>query len=80
MSSALRRRPGRLVRSRALRQWLARLAAAEPENPWIADLRDCASDLESAVGGAAVPRADAIDWLYESAGSHAGRRRGISIC
>ena len=74
--TALRRRPGRLIRSPALRHWLARLAAAEPENPWIADLRDCASDLESAVGGAAVPRADAIDWLFESAGSHARQAPG----
>ena len=74
--SALRRRAAHLVRSRALTRWLARLAAAEPENPWIADLRDCASDLESAVGGAAVPRADAIDWLYESAGSHARQAPG----
>jgi ATP-dependent DNA helicase RecQ len=74
--TALRHRPGRLIRSRALSRWLARLAATEPENPWFADLRDCASDLESAVGGAAVPRADAIDWLYESAGSHARQAPG----
>ena len=74
--AALRRRPSRMVRSRALSRWLTGLAAVEPENPWLADLRDCAIELESAVGGAQVPRADAIDWLYESAGAHARQAPG----
>ena len=74
--AALRRRPSRMVRSRALSRWLTSLAAVEPENPWLADLRDCAIELESAVGGAQVPRADAIDWLYESAGAHARQAPG----
>ena len=74
--AALRRRPSRMVRSRALSRWLTSLAALEPENPWLADLRDCAIELESAVGGAQVPRADAIDWLYESAGAHARQAPG----
>jgi ATP-dependent DNA helicase RecQ len=74
--AALRRRPSRMVRSRALRRWLTALVAAEPENPWLADLRDCAIELESAVGGVQVPRADAIDWLYESAGAHARQAPG----
>jgi ATP-dependent DNA helicase RecQ len=74
--AALRRRPSRLVRSRALSRWLAGLAAVEPENPWLADLRDCAIELESSVSGAQVPRADAIDWLYESAGAHARQAPG----
>jgi ATP-dependent DNA helicase RecQ len=74
--TALRRRPGRMVRSRALSRWLNALAAVEQENPWLADLRDCAIELESSVGGAQVPRADAIDWLYESAGAHARQAPG----
>ena len=74
--STLRRKSGRMIRSGALRRWLARLAASEPANPWIADLRDCAADLETAVGGAAVPAADAIDWIYESAGAHAREAPG----
>jgi ATP-dependent DNA helicase RecQ len=74
--AALRRRPARMVRTRALSRWLTGLTAAEPENPWLADLRDCAIELESSVGGAQVPRADAIDWLYESAGAHARQAPG----
>ena len=74
--AALRRRPARMVRSRALSRWLIGLTAAEPENPWLADLRDCAIELESSVGSAQVPRADAIDWLYESAGAHARQAPG----
>ena len=73
---ALRARATRLVRSGALRRWLAGLAADEPENPWLADLRDCAADLESAVDGAPIPRAEAIDWLYESAGETAREAPG----
>jgi ATP-dependent DNA helicase RecQ len=73
---ALRARATRLVRSGALRRWLARLAVDEPENPWLADLRDCAADLVSAVDGASIPRLEAIDWLYESAGETAREAPG----
>jgi ATP-dependent DNA helicase RecQ len=73
---ALRGKEGRLASSRALARWLGRLARHDPRNPWLAELRDCAADLESAVGGAPVPRNDAIDWLYESAGDCAREAPG----
>jgi len=74
--NALRRKEGRLVRSAALARWLRRLAQSEPRNPWLGELRDCTADLESAVGGAPIPRGDAVDWLYESAGAHAREAPG----
>jgi ATP-dependent DNA helicase RecQ len=69
--ATLRRRRSRLVYSRGVSEWLRRLAATEPDNPWLEDLRDGAEELASAVAGARIPRLDAVDWLYESAGAHA---------
>ena len=78
---ALRRRSGRLVRSGAFARWVASLARREPENPWWEDLAVCRETLASATGGIAVPVADAIEWLYESAGAHAREARGhLSLC
>ncbi|MBL8540920.1 MAG: RecQ family ATP-dependent DNA helicase [Betaproteobacteria bacterium] len=74
--AALRRRHACLVRTPALVRWLSRLAAVEPTNPWFAELRDSARDLEAAVGGAAIPRPEAIDWIFESAGAYAREAPG----
>lgn len=79
--AALRRRSGRLVRSSALARWVASLARREPENPWWEDLAVCAETLASATGGIAVPAAEAIEWLYESAGAHAREAPGhLNLC
>lgn len=79
--AALRGRSGRLVRSGALARWVVLLARREPENPWWEDLAACAETLASAAGGIAVPAADAIEWLYESAGAHAREAPGhLNLC
>lgn len=69
--SALRKRAGRLVHSRALARWITECAKGEPNNPWWEDLKACATDLDATVGGMRVPAVEAIDWLHESAGAHA---------
>jgi ATP-dependent DNA helicase RecQ len=79
--AALRRRSGRLVRSGALARWVALLARHEPENPWWEDLAVCTEALASATGGVPVPSADAVEWLYESAGAHMREARGhLNLC
>ena len=78
---ALRRKSARLIRAPAVVRWLDRLAVGANDDPWLAELRDCAGDLERAVGAARLPRMDVVEWLFESAGAHAREARGhLNLC
>jgi ATP-dependent DNA helicase RecQ len=70
-----------MIRPRTLARWIAWLARAEPQNPWWEELAACTGDLAAATGGLSVPAADAVEWLYESAGAHAREAPGhLNLC
>jgi len=78
---ALRRRSGRLVRSRALLRWATRMAASDRGNPWLGELLAILEDFEVAVGGGQASRMAALEWLYEAAGTRAREAPGhLNLC